>query len=50
MNFSNPRPAVAMIADGQVSLIRERESFEDIVRLDRVRSAREAATERIESA
>ncbi len=50
MNFSNPRPAVAMIADGQVSLIRERESFEDIIRLDRVRSAREAATERIESA
>ena len=50
MNFSNPRPAVAMIVDGQTSLIRERESFEDIVRLDRVRDAREAATERIESA
>ncbi|HXR56799.1 MAG TPA: pyridoxal-dependent decarboxylase [Casimicrobiaceae bacterium] len=50
MNFSNPRPAVAMIDDGQASLIRERESFEDIVRLDRVRNAREVSTERIESA
>ena len=35
MNFSNPRPAVALVNNGQASLIRERETFEDMVRLDR---------------
>ena len=34
MNFSNPRPAVVMLADGVPRLIRERESFRDLVRLD----------------
>jgi len=35
MNFSNPRPAAVMVREGMGRLIRERESFEDIVRLDR---------------
>jgi diaminopimelate decarboxylase len=35
MNFSNPRPAAVMVADGQARLLRERESFDDMVRLDR---------------
>jgi len=34
MNFSNPRPAVATVEAGQARLVRRRESFEDIVRLD----------------
>jgi diaminopimelate decarboxylase len=34
MNFSNPRPAVVMIRGEEVSVIRARESFEDIVSLD----------------
>ena len=34
MNFSNPRPAVVMARNGQTSLLRQRESFQDIVRLD----------------
>ncbi|MDP9130728.1 MAG: hypothetical protein M3N35_10105, partial [Candidatus Binatota bacterium] len=34
MNFSNPRPAVVMVREGRPSLLRERESFQDIVRLD----------------
>jgi diaminopimelate decarboxylase len=34
MNFSNPRPAVVMIRGADVSVIRARESFEDIVSLD----------------
>ena len=34
MNFSNPRPSVVMVRDGDTQLIRERESFDDIVRLD----------------
>jgi diaminopimelate decarboxylase len=34
MNFSNPRPAAVMIANGAAELIRERESFQDLVRLD----------------
>jgi diaminopimelate decarboxylase len=34
MNFSNPRPAIAMVRDSAHTLIRRRESFEDIVRLD----------------
>ena len=36
MNFSNPRPSAVMVADGRPELIRERESFEDVVRLDRI--------------
>ncbi len=34
MNFSNPRPAVVAVDGSQVRLVRRRESFEDIVRLD----------------
>ncbi len=34
MNFSNPRPAAVLVNDGEISLLRQRESFEDIVRLD----------------
>ena len=34
MNFSNPRPSVVMLGDGPPRLIRQRESFEDLVRLD----------------
>lgn len=34
MNFSNPRPAAVMVADGQATLLRARETFDDIVRLD----------------
>jgi diaminopimelate decarboxylase len=34
MNFSNPRPAVVMLVDGAPRLIRQRESFQDLVRLD----------------
>lgn len=33
-SFSNPRPAAAMIANGAASLIRQRESFRDLLRLD----------------
>lgn len=34
MNFSNPRPAVVMIDHGQAHIIRNRETFADIVRRD----------------
>lgn len=34
MNFSNPRAAVVMVREGKASLIRARESYDDIVRLD----------------
>jgi diaminopimelate decarboxylase len=34
MNFSNPRPAIIAIAAGRARLVRRRESFDDIVRLD----------------
>ncbi|HTE42864.1 MAG TPA: alanine racemase, partial [Steroidobacteraceae bacterium] len=34
MNFSNPRPAVVICKDGQATLVRRRETFEDMVRLD----------------
>ena len=34
MNFSNPRPAAVLVADGEATEIRERETFRDIVRLD----------------
>jgi len=34
MNFSNPRPAVVMLVNGAPRLIRQRESFQDLVRLD----------------
>jgi diaminopimelate decarboxylase len=34
MNFSNPRTAAVLIAEGRASMIRSRESFNDIVRLD----------------
>ena len=36
MNFSNPRPAVVMAHDGTAELIRAREQFDDIVRLDQL--------------
>lgn len=35
MNFSHPRPPAVMVGDGATSLLRARESFSDIVRLDR---------------
>jgi diaminopimelate decarboxylase len=34
MNFSNPRPAVVSVESGKAQLVRQRESFEDVVRLD----------------
>jgi diaminopimelate decarboxylase len=34
MNFSNPRPSVVMVHGGTAEVIRRRECFEDIVRLD----------------
>jgi diaminopimelate decarboxylase len=34
MNFSNPRPAVVSVENGEAQLVRQRESFEDVVRLD----------------
>jgi diaminopimelate decarboxylase len=34
-NFSHPRPAAVMVADGCATLIRRRESFDDIVMRDR---------------
>lgn len=37
MNFSNPRPAIVAVDGGQARLVRTRESFEDIVRLDAIR-------------
>jgi len=36
MNFSNPRPAAVMVSGADVDVVRERESFEDIVRLDAI--------------
>jgi diaminopimelate decarboxylase len=33
-NFSNPRPAAAMIVGGAARLIRQRESFHDLLRFD----------------
>lgn len=38
MNFSYPRPAAVMVENGQSSLLRQRESFDDVVRLDRLES------------
>ena len=34
MNFSNPRPAAIMVSGAKAEVIRARESFDDIVRLD----------------
>jgi len=34
MNFSNPRPAIVAVEGGTHRLVRRRESFDDIVRLD----------------
>jgi diaminopimelate decarboxylase len=34
MNFSNPRPPIVTVEAGSVNLVRQRESFDDIVRLD----------------
>ena len=34
MNFSNPRPPIVSISDGMATLVRQKEEFEDIVRLD----------------
>jgi len=36
MNFSHGRPAVVMTRGGRPELLRDRESFDDIVRLDRL--------------
>ena len=45
MNFSNPRPAVVMVRDGQTVLLRQRESFQDIVRLDERSDSRDYVTQ-----
>lgn len=37
MNFSLPRPAIVAVENGQARIIRRRESFDDIVRLDDIR-------------
>ena len=34
MNFSHPRPGVVMVDDGRATILRHRESFDDVVRLD----------------
>jgi diaminopimelate decarboxylase len=39
MNFSNPRPAVVMVHQGEAKLLRSREDFDTIVKLDRVAEA-----------
>ena len=36
MNFSHPRPPVVMVDNGRTSLLRQRESFDDVIRLDRL--------------
>ena len=36
MNFSHPRPPVVMVDDGRTSLLRQRESFDDVIRLDQL--------------
>ncbi len=36
MNFSNPRPPVVCVSDGEHAIVRQREVFEDIVRLDNI--------------
>jgi diaminopimelate decarboxylase len=36
MNFSHPRPAVVMVNNGRTTLLRQRESFDDVVRLDQL--------------
>jgi hypothetical protein len=38
MNFSHTRPAAVMVEQGTATLIRDRESYEDIVALDRFAS------------
>ena len=38
MNFSNPRPSAVMLRGGKTELIRERETFEDIISLDQLAS------------
>jgi diaminopimelate decarboxylase len=38
MNFSNPRPAVVTVESARARLVRGRESFDDIVRLDQFAS------------
>ena len=36
MNFSHPRPAVVMVDSGRITVLRQRESFDDLVRLDQL--------------
>ena len=36
MNFSHPRPAVVMVDSGCTTVLRQRESFEDVIRLDQL--------------
>jgi diaminopimelate decarboxylase len=43
MNFSNPRAAAVMVSDGRAELIRSRETFEDVVRLDPVAASDDPA-------
>ena len=41
-NFSNPRPAIVSVRDGRCSIVRRRETFEDIVQLDEIDGTDEA--------
>ena len=43
MNFSHPRPAVVMVDAGRATVVRERESFDDVVRLDQCAMAESKA-------
>ena len=44
MNFSNPRPAVVVVTPDEWTLIRARESFDDVVRLDQFQQAPPSST------
>lgn len=46
MNFSHPRPPVVMVSSGSHSLLRQAESFDDIVRLDGLHANVESSRER----
>jgi len=45
MNFSNPRPAAVMAYDDRCEVVRDRETFDDVVRLDHAFEAVSAAVE-----
>jgi diaminopimelate decarboxylase len=47
MNFSNPRPAAVMVQGGEATLIRSRETFEDIVVHDGVAASSKQGRQRL---